>query len=153
MGREKCLELVLGGTSVKGRPTPRMFYRPVAAGVIPAHPSSGPLQCSSPVDSQYHCQRLSSPLFSTILTFPKALHSFPMALHIKTSISPSRNWALPFYRDLQPKYPTLQSPSRAFQWVSSPCLLPFFACSVLPLAFPPKKRETKKRCEASIRHV
>ena len=42
MGKEKCLELVLGGTSVKGWPTPQMFYRPVAAGVIPAHPSSGP---------------------------------------------------------------------------------------------------------------
>lgn len=74
MGKERWLELVLGGTSVKGWPTPRMFYRPVAAGVIPAHPLSGCLQCSSPVDSQYHCQRwgyqLSSPFRKPYIHFP-----------------------------------------------------------------------------------
>lgn len=148
MGKERRLELVLGGTSVKGWPTPRMFYRPVAAGVTPAHPLSGPfLQCSSPVDSQYHCQRLSSPI---VFNYPHLSESLTFISHGPTHQGfhlSFKKLGPPLLQRFTTKIPYTSKPLKGLSVGSLPLSPPFLCLFCAPASLPTQKKgDERKMC-------
>lgn len=97
MGKERCLELVLGGTSVKGWPTPRMFYRPWLQGLplptpyldLPTMFFSSRFSISLPKAVFPHCFQLSSPFRKPYIHFPWPYASRLPSLLQETGPSPS----------------------------------------------------------------